>query len=117
MAKLEGISNDWASIISFISNKPATNSIWSVIQRLVLGACVYFVWQERNFRCFRKEFRDVDCLFKIVVGTVRLKLLGLNIRYSSNSIEAANIWDLKILKNEYYRRMVDEILKHNYDND
>ena len=117
MAKLEDISNDWASIISFISNKPATNSIWSVIQRLVLGAYVYFVWQERNFRCFRKEFRDVDSLLKTMVGTVRLKLLGLNIRYSPNSIEAANIWDLKIIKDEYYRRMVEEILKHNYDND
>ena len=117
MAKLEGISNEWASVISFISNKPATNSIWSVIQRLVLGACVYFVWQERNFRCFRKEFRDVDNLFKTVVGTVRMKLLGLTIRYTSNSMEAANMWELKVIKNDYYRRMVEEILKDNYDND
>ncbi|GJZ68963.1 probable L-cysteine desulfhydrase, chloroplastic [Tanacetum coccineum] len=36
MAKLEGISNCWPSIISAIVNKYPTNSIWSVIQRMRL---------------------------------------------------------------------------------
>ncbi|GJZ76220.1 RNA-directed DNA polymerase, eukaryota, reverse transcriptase zinc-binding domain protein [Tanacetum coccineum] len=96
MAKLEGISNEWASIISYISNKPANNTIWSVIQRLVWGACVYFLWQERNIRWFVKKFRDVECLYKIIEDTVRFKLLGLNLKNTPNVQEAASIWGLKI---------------------
>ncbi|GJV11315.1 hypothetical protein Tco_1352856 [Tanacetum coccineum] len=105
MAKLEGISNDWASIISFIVNKPTNNTIWSVIQRLVLGACVYFVWQERNLRWVRKNFIDEDCLFKIIVNTVRMKLLDLTIKNTLSVTEAAKIWGLQLNKNDYYKRM------------
>ncbi|GKC42552.1 zinc knuckle CX2CX4HX4C containing protein [Tanacetum coccineum] len=111
IAKLEGISNDWARIISFIMNKLAANTIWSVIQRLVLSACVYFVWQERNFRWFRKNFIDEECLFKIIVDVVRMKLLGLTIKNTPSVIEAAKIWGLQLHKNDYYKRMVDELIK------
>ncbi|GJZ30743.1 reverse transcriptase domain-containing protein, partial [Tanacetum coccineum] len=80
MAKLEGISNDWASI-------------------------------ERNGRCFMKKFRDVECLYKIFVDTIRMRLMGLTMKYSSNVQEAASIWNFKINNVDYYRRMVEELLK------
>ncbi|GKA59321.1 RNA-directed DNA polymerase, eukaryota, reverse transcriptase zinc-binding domain protein [Tanacetum coccineum] len=116
LAKLEGISNDWACIISFISNKPATNTIWSIIQRLVLGACVYFLWQERNCRCFVKKFRDVECLYKIIVDIIRMKLMGLTMKCSPDVLAAASIWNFKINKSDYYRRMVEELLKEDIFN-
>ena len=63
-----------------------------------------------------KEFRDVDCLFKIVAQTVRMKLLGLNIKSTSNTIEAARVWDIQLNMNAYYRRMVEELLKEGKSN-
>ncbi|GKB02256.1 reverse transcriptase domain-containing protein, partial [Tanacetum coccineum] len=72
LAKLEGISNDWACIISFISNKPATNTIWSIIQR------------------------DVECLYKIIVDIIRMKLMGLTMKCSPDVLAAASIWNFKI---------------------
>ncbi|GJV14250.1 RNA-directed DNA polymerase, eukaryota, reverse transcriptase zinc-binding domain protein [Tanacetum coccineum] len=111
MAKLEGISNEWASIISYISNKPANNTIWSVIQRLVWGACVYFLWQERNIRWFVKKFRDVDCLYKIIEDTVRFKLLGHNLKNTPNVQEAASIWGLKISNANHYGRMMKDLIE------
>ncbi|GKC89171.1 hypothetical protein Tco_1149820 [Tanacetum coccineum] len=42
---------------------------------------------------------------------VRMKLMGLNIKVTSNVLEAASIWNLYIKKGAYYRRMVDEIGK------
>ncbi|GJR05296.1 hypothetical protein Tco_0528280 [Tanacetum coccineum] len=39
-------------VVSGIVNKAASNGIWSIIQRLVFGATVYFIWQKRNFRLF-----------------------------------------------------------------
>ncbi|GJT07556.1 putative reverse transcriptase domain-containing protein [Tanacetum coccineum] len=60
-------------------------------ERLVLGACIYFLWQERNCRCFVKKFRDIDCLYKIIVETIRMKLMGLTLKCTSNVLEVASI--------------------------
>ncbi|GJZ52154.1 RNA-directed DNA polymerase, eukaryota, reverse transcriptase zinc-binding domain protein [Tanacetum coccineum] len=65
---------------------------------------------ERNIRCFMKNFRDEDCLFKIIVNTVRMKLLGLNIISTSSVVEATIIWDLQLNKKDYHKRMVEELI-------
>jgi hypothetical protein len=56
LCKLEDISCIWAEVVSGISIRIANNSIWSVIQCLVFGAAVYFLWQERNVRIFQNDF-------------------------------------------------------------
>ncbi|PWA78863.1 RNA-directed DNA polymerase, eukaryota, Reverse transcriptase zinc-binding domain protein [Artemisia annua] len=100
MAKLDDVSNSWAQIISSIVNRPAQNSIWSVIQRLVLGASVYFVWQERNLRLFGVHSRTVEELIKIVIDNVRLRLMGLKLKTTPDVIMAAEVWKFPIDK--YY---------------
>nr|GEW81642.1 hypothetical protein [Tanacetum cinerariifolium] len=93
MARLEDLSNVWAEIISGIVNKPACNGIWSIIQILVLGAMVYFVWQERNFRLFRKCERSDDKLFLIITETIRLKFTGLTLLKASLDVKkATEVW-------------------------
>ncbi|PWA54068.1 RNA-directed DNA polymerase, eukaryota, Reverse transcriptase zinc-binding domain protein [Artemisia annua] len=94
---LDDIGNDWPYVISGIVNKPASNKIWSIIQRLVFGAAVYFIWQERNVR--RAQFVETieDCLFKIVVDTVRLKLMSLSMKYTTDVAKAAGMWKFKLL--------------------
>ncbi|GKE45143.1 hypothetical protein Tco_1472427 [Tanacetum coccineum] len=42
--------NDWSAIIDMMANKFQNRSIRSVISKIVLGAAIYFVWQERNKR-------------------------------------------------------------------
>ncbi|GJT07259.1 RNA-directed DNA polymerase, eukaryota, reverse transcriptase zinc-binding domain protein [Tanacetum coccineum] len=97
MARLEDLSNIWAKIIFGIINKPACNGIWSIIQRLVLGAMVYFVWQERNFRLFRKCERSDDKLFLIITKTVRLKLMGLALLKASPDVKkAVEVWNFPL---------------------
>ncbi|PWA75859.1 hypothetical protein CTI12_AA238320 [Artemisia annua] len=70
---------------------------------------------ERNLRCFMKEFRDEDCLFKNVAETLKMKLLGLNIKSTSNTVEAARVWDIQLniksTSNAYYRRMVEVLFE------
>lgn len=82
MAKLNDLSNTWGEVISGIVNKCARNSIWSIIQRLVLGAMVYFIWQARNMRLFGNCERSLDHLFSIVTDSVRSKLMGLTMKKS-----------------------------------
>ncbi|GJY44993.1 hypothetical protein Tco_0433206 [Tanacetum coccineum] len=94
MAKLDDVSNIWAEVISGICIKKPSNSIWSVIQRLVLGASVYFIWQERNVRLFDSKNRSVDVVLNIIVNTVRLKLLSLNLKGSRDVGIDAKVWHL-----------------------
>ncbi|GJT75531.1 RNA-directed DNA polymerase, eukaryota, reverse transcriptase zinc-binding domain protein [Tanacetum coccineum] len=100
----------------------SVREVWKAIRidgpkRLVFGATVYGIWQERNGRCFMENFRDVYVLFKNVVDMVRMKIMGLNMKVTSNVLEAASIWNLYINKGAYYRRMVDEIRKNCNDMD
>ncbi|GKB50094.1 hypothetical protein Tco_0900847 [Tanacetum coccineum] len=54
-------------------------SINSVLSKIVLGAVVYYIWQERNKRQFTNERRNVDDLSKIILDTVRLKLSSIKV--------------------------------------
>lgn len=78
MALLDNCSKVWARAVSDITNRPAKNTIWSVIQRIVFNAAIYFIWQERNVRRFSQKDRAIDILFSMVVDTVRFKLMGLS---------------------------------------
>ena len=96
LCKLEDLSCNWAEVVSGLSIKTGNNSIWSVIQRLVFGAVVYFLWQERNIRIFQKDFRTDETVFKIIVDTVRYKLLGLKIKHSLEARKAAIVWKIPL---------------------
>ena len=91
MARLDNFTNVWAEVISGICIRKASNSILNIIQRLVFGAAVYFIWQERNIRLFAKKDRSVNDLFNQIVNVVRLKLLSLNIKRSYEVCKAAEI--------------------------
>ncbi|PWA41648.1 RNA-directed DNA polymerase, eukaryota, Reverse transcriptase zinc-binding domain protein [Artemisia annua] len=93
MARLENVGNDWASVISAIVNKTANNTIWSVIQRMVFGASVYYIWYERNSRRVNHVCRSEEGVFKSIVDTVRLRLLGLNLKYTPQVCKASEIWN------------------------
>ncbi|PWA74697.1 Phytosulfokine [Artemisia annua] len=109
MAKLNDCSNIWAEIISCIANKPASNTVWSMTQRLVFGAAVYFIWQEKNSRLFSGVERSEDSLFMIIVESVRMRLMGLNMKVTSDVINASVIWKFPIDNNLKYKRMLEEL--------
>nr|GEV53653.1 hypothetical protein [Tanacetum cinerariifolium] len=48
----------------------------SVISKLVVAACAYFIWQERNSRLFKKKKRLVKQVVDCIYVSVRLKLLS-----------------------------------------
>ncbi|GKC91588.1 pentatricopeptide repeat-containing protein [Tanacetum coccineum] len=81
----------------WIDNK-GKEKAFCVKERLVFGAIVYYIWQERNARLFRDSIRSEEVLFNTIVETVRFKLLSLQIRNSVNVRIAARIWNLKQCK-------------------
>ncbi|PWA93735.1 ATPase, F1/V1/A1 complex, alpha/beta subunit, Zinc knuckle CX2CX4HX4C [Artemisia annua] len=65
--------------------------------------------KERNIRRMQFIERSSDCLFKIVVDNVRLKLMSLNIKYSKDVSKAAAMWKFPVSKDAYYRSMMGDL--------
>ena len=77
---------------SMVNN--CNNSIKSVVRRLVFGALVYFIWQERNKRQFTMERRDPQSLAGTILDTVKMRMSGLRVINSSNVQSVAKDWNV-----------------------
>ena len=67
---------------------PNRRNIWLIVRKIVFPATVYFIWQERNMRLFGGFSRTVDELFKTIVEAVRLRIMGLKLKITSDVIKA-----------------------------
>lgn len=92
--RLNGAVNPWNELILELSKVPVSNSIWSIIHRMILAAVVYFIWQERNKRVHLEEHRTAVGLARQIIELIRMKLLGLKVKSSVQVKRAAVIWDL-----------------------
>ncbi|GJS45277.1 RNA-directed DNA polymerase, eukaryota, reverse transcriptase zinc-binding domain protein [Tanacetum coccineum] len=97
LINLDRAPNDLYQAIDFIMARPVNKSIWSIIQRLVLGAVVYFIWQERNLRLFQGKGRNVDSLCCLIKDQVRYRLMSLRVKYSNQVAKAADIWNVQVI--------------------
>ncbi|XP_071695295.1 uncharacterized protein [Rutidosis leptorrhynchoides] len=95
LGNLDFAPDEWYGIIEFLEKRPINKSIWSIIQRLILGACVYYVWQEINLRLFQNKSRPMNDLVKIIKKTIMLKLAGLTIKKSRQTKPTFELWNLK----------------------
>ncbi|GJR88119.1 pentatricopeptide repeat-containing protein [Tanacetum coccineum] len=64
-------------------------------KRLVWGATVYFIWQERNIRLFGNGGRSGVELFKVIFESVRSRLIGLKLKVTPDVINAVESFVLK----------------------
>ncbi|PWA47512.1 RNA-directed DNA polymerase, eukaryota, Reverse transcriptase zinc-binding domain protein [Artemisia annua] len=55
--RLDNVPDNIYQVLDFMIGRPMNKSIWSIIHRLVIGAVVYVIWQERNVRIFQ-GFKD-----------------------------------------------------------
>ncbi|GJT55366.1 RNA-directed DNA polymerase, eukaryota, reverse transcriptase zinc-binding domain protein [Tanacetum coccineum] len=80
-----------SSIVKSLSRKPCHNKIWSIVRRLCVGAVVYFIWCERNFRIFRNEENDWKAVLQVICDNVKLRLM----KDSRDVAKAADKWGIK----------------------
>ncbi|XP_071712463.1 uncharacterized protein [Rutidosis leptorrhynchoides] len=90
----KGLSNNLYRIIDLLSAYPFSKNIWSVINRTVVAAMVYYIWQERNWRIFKGKKRSVQDLRGTIEQFVRVKLLTFKVKRSAAVIKAGELWDL-----------------------
>ena len=70
---------------------------------LVMNSAIYFIWQERNSRRFAQIDRNLDGLFKVIVETVRLKIMGLSLECTPDVFKAAKVWNFTVSKDRFGR--------------
>ncbi|GKD20206.1 ty3-gypsy retrotransposon protein [Tanacetum coccineum] len=98
LVMLDHAPNSWSDILAFLLSRPINNSIWSILQRLLLGAAVYTVWQERNFKTFQNRNRFVEEVCNVIKDVVRLRVLSLRINPFVQVYEAADIWNFHVIR-------------------
>ncbi|GJU30445.1 RNA-directed DNA polymerase, eukaryota, reverse transcriptase zinc-binding domain protein [Tanacetum coccineum] len=96
MARLDNAPNSLHDLLSFMASRKINKSIWSIIQRLVIGAVVYYLWQERNLRHFQQKYRSVEVVCNLIQDIVMMRLMSLNIRSSKHACDAAELWKFHV---------------------
>ncbi|GJX80231.1 hypothetical protein Tco_0328380 [Tanacetum coccineum] len=91
LVRLENAPNNWSDILLCMLQRPFNKSIWSVLQILLIGASIYFIWMERNLKIFQGKSRSVDGICSMIKEAVRLKIMGLTLNDTARVFEAANL--------------------------
>lgn len=95
LARREATQPSWCVIINKLKPLARRNNSWNIIGMLLLGACAYFVWHERNMRLFKEGKRSVDQLVKIIHNMVRLKIMTMRFKNSSNKLDVYQSWNIE----------------------
>ncbi|GJT49245.1 hypothetical protein Tco_0975402 [Tanacetum coccineum] len=81
-------------IVEFLIPFAKMKSIRIVICKLVFAAACYFIWQERNFRIFKKKKRTQVQIVELIKSNVRLKLLTCSFKKTQNVQMLMHLWKL-----------------------
>ncbi|GKA91486.1 putative RNA-directed DNA polymerase [Tanacetum coccineum] len=93
-AGLDRVSHDIYAIVDHIGGNASRKSTCIVIAKLVVAASAYFIWQERNWRLFKKTKRSTKQVIECISSSVRLKLLSCRFKRTLDGVRYARMWDL-----------------------
>ncbi|PWA67684.1 RNA-directed DNA polymerase, eukaryota, Reverse transcriptase zinc-binding domain protein [Artemisia annua] len=79
---ITNVGNSWMDFVLAVKSIAHMRLEKAVVASILFGATVYFIWQERNNRLFKKKWRPVDQVFDIIFSTTRLKLMTLKFKDS-----------------------------------
>ncbi|GJU04192.1 hypothetical protein Tco_1114530 [Tanacetum coccineum] len=96
LMQFQSNANVWGDIIDELAEKLNNNSIWSIVRRLCLASAVYAIWRERNNIIFRDEECSWEVTLKMICETVRLRLMGLNVKNSKAVQLVAVKWNVTL---------------------
>ncbi|GKA30820.1 putative RNA-directed DNA polymerase [Tanacetum coccineum] len=93
-AGLDRVSHDIYAIVDHIGGNASRKSTCIVIAKLVVAASAYFIWQERNWRLFKKTKRSTKQVIDCISSSVRLKLLSCGFKRTLDGVRYARMWEL-----------------------
>ncbi|XP_022019068.1 uncharacterized protein LOC110919098 [Helianthus annuus] len=93
-AGIGAIQNTWSDIFEYLVSIANSKKAINVIAKLVVGATVYFVWEERNRRLFTPKRRTKEQIIEVVFSTVRMKLHTMRFQNSVHTARVLQDWSL-----------------------
>lgn len=84
----------WDDIVRCMMSQRFNKSIKSMLRRIGLAACVYYIWNERNKRMFTNEKQDVEAVTKTIVNHLRLKLSSLHVKETIQVADVCKKWNV-----------------------
>ncbi|KAK1427997.1 hypothetical protein QVD17_16800 [Tagetes erecta] len=91
---MRNIKPVWSDIVTWLINHYKAKSIYSILDRLVVAATAYFIWQERNNRSFMNHARPPDCLAEVILSSVRYKLMSLKLKKTGPVQQILKEWKI-----------------------
>ncbi|XP_071712571.1 uncharacterized protein [Rutidosis leptorrhynchoides] len=88
-------SNDWHGVVDCVTPLASRNLAHVLVSKLCLAATIYDLWLERNNRIFKKVFRTEKQVFDAIFSNVRLQLMTIQFKSSSNVTRIREIWKLE----------------------
>ncbi|XP_071708301.1 uncharacterized protein [Rutidosis leptorrhynchoides] len=76
--------SSWKDVVSSLQPVAKSKSCDVIIAKLLFGASVYYIWQERNRILFNKSSLPCDKVEKLIYSTVRLKIMAIKWRNTDN---------------------------------
>ncbi|GJV87455.1 reverse transcriptase domain, reverse transcriptase zinc-binding domain protein, partial [Tanacetum coccineum] len=89
------LPNDWTRLVNCMASRFHNRSIKSILCRILFGAAVYFVWQERNRRLFTSKKRPANNLLESILENIRFRLASIKVIKSVFVDRVANEWNVK----------------------
>ncbi|GKC68079.1 hypothetical protein Tco_1100677 [Tanacetum coccineum] len=83
--------SDIVDLLIPISKRRSTRS---VIAKLVVATSTYFIWQERNWRLFKKQKRTTKQVIDCIKSAVQLKLISRCFKKSKYGLAFIYLWKL-----------------------
>ncbi|GKE64846.1 reverse transcriptase domain, reverse transcriptase zinc-binding domain protein, partial [Tanacetum coccineum] len=91
IAGLDSANPNIYAIITDLLHIASRRSMLSVVAKLVVAASAYFIWQERNWRLFKKCKRTPHQICECIQASVRLKLMSCRLKKSKNGVRMARL--------------------------
>ncbi|XP_071715263.1 uncharacterized protein [Rutidosis leptorrhynchoides] len=95
MLLYRGLPNKFHEVVSCLMIFSSSKQIWNVVNRLMMAATVYFVWQERNWRLFKNKKINEEDLCNLVMDYMKVKLLTFKVKCTKSVIMLAQNWNLE----------------------
>ncbi|KAK1434366.1 hypothetical protein QVD17_00105 [Tagetes erecta] len=93
---MQNIEGSWEDIRHRINSRLKVKSARSIIERLIVGAASYYVWQERNARLFQKELRSANQLSEVIFKTVQFRLMSISFKGTRGNKQLLDRWNIKV---------------------
>ncbi|GJU28610.1 reverse transcriptase domain, reverse transcriptase zinc-binding domain protein [Tanacetum coccineum] len=92
----DSLPDRWEDIISTLTTQRHNKSIKSVLKRLTMAACVYYIWLERNRRIFTNDKKNNNVIAAEIFSHLRLKLVSLTVKRTTQVEEISKKWRVEM---------------------